>query len=442
MNFYEVCTNFIFNDKKILTLFLSPIEFTNIVFMLFFISSLFQIKKDIKSEFKNIIIFGLIFCINRIFFSRIISGMLYIIEISIILKILKKENIFKIISTICISFLGIDIIHLLFSNLFYNSNGLFEIIKEILSVVVLANIYVICKNFDISINKIKNINKNEILKNIFIITTIVIVLYLQALAFRKINFLESAEFAFLNIITITLFFYVMMSNFAKTRKIRQASVYIDCLEVYNKNLTEMNDNIRGFKHDFNNIVQAINGYIMLEDIKSLKKYFKRLMVECEQIKMTENLSPKIIKDPAIYSLLLRKYSLAQENEIKVNLEIIFDFSKISEHSYDISRILGILLDNAIEASIECEEKEINIQFLTKNNIRYINIENTFNKEKNVDTCKIFEKNFTTKKEHGNTGIGLWEVKKILERNKNLELYTIKKEDFFIQSLEIYENPIG
>ena len=78
MNFYEVCTNFIFNDKKILTLFLSPIEFTNIVFMLFFISSLFQIKKDIKSEFKNIIIFGLIFCINRIFFSRIISGMLYI----------------------------------------------------------------------------------------------------------------------------------------------------------------------------------------------------------------------------------------------------------------------------------------------------------------------------------------------------------------------------
>ena len=58
----------------------------------------------------------------------------------------------------------------------------------------------------------------------------------------------------------------MISNISKTREIRSASVYIDNLEGYNRNLTEMNDSIRGVKHDLNNIVQAINGYIMVNVI--------------------------------------------------------------------------------------------------------------------------------------------------------------------------------
>lgn len=442
MDFYQFCTNFIFNDKKILTLYTSPIEFFNILLMMSFIFLLIQVKVDIKSEIKNIIILSLIFCINRIIFKRFISYFIFIIETLILLKILKKENILNLISQLTISIFLVATIQSFFSNLFYISNNLFEIIKQVLSILIIANIYAISKNFNITINKIKGINKKEFFISTAIGSIIIVTLYLQAITFNKTNFVESMELVVLNIITTALFFYVIMSNFSKTRKIREASVYIDNLEVYNKNLTEVNDSIRGFKHDFNNIVQAMNGYIMLEDIISLKKYFNRLMVECDQIKMVGNLSPQVIQNPAIYSLLLGKYNLAQEMGIKINLEVALDFSKISDYSYDISRILGILLDNAIEACVECEEKIINIRFFEKKNIRCICIENTYDNNKNVDTCKIFEKNFTTKKEGGNQGIGLWEVKKILEKNRRLELYTIKKGEFFIQTLEIYENPIG
>lgn len=442
MDFNQFCTNFIFNDKKLLTIFTSPIEFLNIVLMMLFIFSLFQRKEDIKSEIKNIIILGLIFCIDRIIFNRFISYLIFIPEVVIIFRVQKKENILNLISQLIISIFSVATIQALFSKLFYESNDLFEMAKQVLSVIIIVNIYAINKNFNININKIRNINKKEFLKNTLITSIIVIAVYLQALSLKRSNFIESMEIALLNIITIALFFYVMMSNLSKTRKIREASVYIDSLEVSNKNLTEVNDRIRGFRHDFNNIVQAMNGYIMLEDLKSLKKYFKKLMVECDEIKIVGNLSPQIIQNPAIYSLLLNKYNLAQEFGIKINLEVSFDFSKISDNSYDISRILGILLDNAIEACVECEEKIINVRFLEKRNVRGICIENTYDKKKNVDTCKIFEKNFTTKKECGNQGIGLWEVKKILDKNKKLELYTIKKDNFFIQSLEIYENPIG
>ena len=62
------------------------------------------------------------------------------------------------------------------------------------------------------------------------------------------------------------------------------------------------------------------------------------------------------------------------------------------------------------------------------------IENTY-ADKDVNLEKIFEKSFSTKPH--NTGLGLWEIRKILRRHNNLNLYTTKNEQFFIQQLEIY-----
>ena len=104
--------------------------------------------------------------------------------------------------------------------------------------------------------------------------------------------------------------------------------------------------------------------------------------------------------------------------------------------YEFARILGILLDNAIEASSESEEKIINITFRndTKNNRQLITIENTY-KNKDIDTEKIFEKGVTEKENH--TGLGLWEVRKILNKNNNANLFTSKTDNFFSQQLELY-----
>ena len=100
-----------------------------------------------------------------------------------------------------------------------------------------------------------------------------------------------------------------------------------------------------------------------------------------------------------------------------------------------AKFFGILLDNAIEAAEETEEKVINVvvRESAKNNIQLISIENSYaNKE--IDTEKIFEKNYSTK--HRNSGIGLWEVKNIIAKNKNVTLVTTKDEKLFKQELYI------
>ena len=109
--------------------------------------------------------------------------------------------------------------------------------------------------------------------------------------------------------------------------------------------------------------------------------------------------------------------------------------------YELTRILGILLDNAIEASFECENKLVNITFRKdkKANSNLIIIQNTYaNKDINID--RIFEKGYTSKQDTEDDkahGLGLWEVRKYLKKNTNLDLYTTKNDTFFIQQFEIY-----
>lgn len=208
------------------------------------------------------------------------------------------------------------------------------------------------------------------------------------------------------------------------------------LEKINRNLTEVNDKVRCFRHDFNNIIQAIDGYITLKDMDSLQIYFKSLVKECNYVNSVDFLNNRGKENPAIYSILLSKYRLAEEKNIKMNIEILVDLSKLKCNSYRISRMLGILLDNAIEACIEADEKIINVVFV-KEDIRnrvLIKIENTY-LDKEIDLGKIFEKEYSTKE--GNSGLGLWKVRDILSKDTKLDLFTTKDDYMFKQQLEIY-----
>ncbi len=236
----------------------------------------------------------------------------------------------------------------------------------------------------------------------------------------------------LSVILMNIYFISIKKENIKVKK------DLEIVEEKNRNLVEFADKLRAFKHDFNNILQAIDGYIFLEDINSLQVYFSSLLQECNYVNGIETLNLKIVDNPAIYGILINKYRIAEQNNIKMNIDILANLSKLNEKSYVVSRMLGILLDNALEATKECEEKIINVQFLKEENTnkKLIIIENTY-KNKDIDTTKIFDKNFTTKKEQGNSGLGLWKIKNILSKDSSFELFTSKNENMFKQELAIY-----
>ena len=75
------------------------------------------------------------------------------------------------------------------------------------------------------------------------------------------------------------------------------------VKIYNNNLQSINDNLKCFRHDLNNILQSIGAFIEVEDITSLKKYYKDLLKDSYNISNLDILNPDIVNNPSIYSLL-------------------------------------------------------------------------------------------------------------------------------------------
>ena len=247
-----------------------------------------------------------------------------------------------------------------------------------------------------------------------------------------------SRFIFYDIFTTLVMISLMIYGIYNKRQSILSKMNIAKLEESNKNLLELNDNVRCFKHDFNNIIQAIDGYIVLKDMNALQKYFNKLVKECNHMNIIDILSKQLTDNPAIYGILLNKYKIATENNIQMNIDIFVSLNNFGDKAYTISRMLGILLDNALEATNECENKIINVQFMKEENRNrsLIIVENTY-ENKDIDTNRIFDKHYTTKKDKGNTGLGLWKIRDILRKDTSLDLFTSKDDIMFKQQLEIY-----
>lgn len=238
---------------------------------------------------------------------------------------------------------------------------------------------------------------------------------------------------------ILLIAFLILSIYSFTRMIKLANTRknLESAEEYNKSLEILYDNVKGFKHDFDNIVSTLDGFIENNDISGLRNYFEGVKKDCKITNNLAILNPRIINNPGIYSLLNNKYFKATNLGINFDIDFFLDLNKLNINTYEFSRMLGILIDNGIEEAEKCKEKIIKLSFIreNRNNRSVISIQNTYsNKDVNIE--KIFDKGISGKENH--SGIGLWEVRNYVKKSKNLDLFTSKDDKFFKQELSIYD----
>ena len=432
----EWMTNVICSPLIIVEMYVSMLLFTTIL--------------DIKCTFKQKIIYVLstsIICIITRFlfpspYGTIINIIIYPLFVFFIFKAGLLKSIVAQIIPLVITVLIEPIISKLYL-LFFDFSISVSLITPInrLSVMLLVYlvmilVYLLCKKLNLNISSIDIIDRKS---KILLITNAILGILSIIMQYYLVNFYSDRLPLLITIfstLTLLIYFVISIYSITRTTKLELTKQDLEETRLYNKTLTILHDNIRCFKHDFNNIIQAIGGYIQSEDIEGLKKYYKQILEDCNKENNLAVLSPEVINNPAIYSILASKYHLADSKGITIHFDILLDLNTLNMKIYEFTRILGILLDNAIEASSECDEKIINmvIRDEEKKHRQVLYIENTYS-NKDVDTEKIYEKAFTTKP--NNTGLGLWEVRKILTRNTNLNLFTSKNDEFFSQQLEIY-----
>ena len=407
-----------------------------------FFTNLLKIRPSKKQSYTYILIASLIAIITNLFVKNPFSYLINLISFFIFMHFLFKQNIrnscIAMVSTYISIFISVVLAQTIL-NEFMKINYIDMVTIPLYHIITSLLIYTIFSLVCILLKKRKKIFDylQPSLKVTVIINLIlgISVIFINSYIISIYHFNFSTTVKVIMILSLLVYFVFSMYSI-RTNKLEQTAKDLETEKIYNKTLSILHDNIRCFKHDFNNIVQVIGGYIDLNDMNGLNKYYQSLLKECKLNNNLNLLNPQTINNPSIYSLLNNKYYQALQYGITMNFEIFSDLSTINFNIYEFTRILGILLDNAIEAAKETTEKIIEIQFKSDSKKQLFIIENSC-ADNNISTTKIFEKGYSTKK--NNSGIGLWKVHNILSKNTNIDLFTTVKNNKFKQELSVFYN---
>lgn len=289
--------------------------------------------------------------------------------------------------------------------------------------------------------------------HIFLLSIIIFILiFYNYLSIYSLLGKEDIPLYYMSIITISVFFILFSSityNLVKNTKIKSEvkseNQKLEQQKKYILALEKNNNEIRKFKHDFNNIILGLDGYINNDDFdkEKLKKYFNSTIMNYNNnIELNGIIIAKLnsIKVSSLKSLITNKVLVAQNNTIDVDINIEGEITDFYTDEMQLSRILGILLDNAIEAALEVtDDKKIEMNIIQIDKTTDIQISNTFNNT-GTPITDFNQEGFSTK--GTNRGLGLSSAHEIANK-LNILLNTEIDGNTFIQILTIegglYEN---
>ncbi len=208
---------------------------------------------------------------------------------------------------------------------------------------------------------------------------------------------------------------------------QQNNAYSKQFEIINQS----QENIKMLRHDMKNHITSLQSLIEINDNESALKYLKDIYNYC-------NYPDKYVKsgNSEIDSILNYKINKAARFGINVNT-ILNIPQKLSIQPFDLSVILGNLMDNAIEATLKLDRNRIiNVSVEYERNVLYISISNPY------DGKLLFKNNKlkTTHTDTENHGIGLSSVRKSINKYNGV-LDTHHTDKIFYADVLIY-NPVN
>ena len=436
-------------NEGLLKILSFPIYFLDATVNMLLFTTLLNIKCSKARKIIYVISWGIVGYIIRNFIPDPYGALLNLLVMFLFIKFILKSSWLKALIAEFIVFTIASIFELFMFRFYFlvfnisyeliTAAPLYRLISTSSIYLGIFLLYLIIRYCKFHINIENMTRKNKIL---FFVTVILGILAIGSQIYIMAFYSDKMPIAItiISMLSLLAYFVLSMYSLVGTNKLNTTTQNLEEAQLYNRTLTLLHDGMREFKHDFHNIIQGIGGYIETNNMEGLKKYYSQLVKDCNRVNNLTALNPSIINNPAIYNIMASKYHKADEIGVQINLGVFIDLNEIEKHMkiYEFTRILGILMDNAIEASSECENKIVHVSFRKeeKRNRLVMVIENTY-ANKAIDINRIFDKDFSTKSKKTNSGLGLWEIRQILKKHNNLNLFTAKNDEYFIQQFEIY-----
>lgn len=343
--------------------------------IIFIVSSIFYVGKWMMKLFISVIFYGLLMCVDYCSFlamEHILGDYIIRNDVAQVLLVLLCKTVFFVLILI------VDFIWKKHDDMFYMKNGEWCLVLgfPLLTVMFIVAMLLTYQG-----------EKNSIG---YLVITIGLVI-MNFIIFFLINYISIRE-----------------------RKLSQ----IQLLQERNKErmqaYQEISTNYQEQKriiHDYNNQISCVQGLLNEGKYKEAKTYLTKFSSELQRV--VENVD---VNHPVLNVVLNQKYRQAREKGISI-LFLLNDLSRVWLEEQDIVILLSNLLDNAIEGCEKTEtDKVIRFKLILEPQQMVLSVQNPF-----VENLVILEGDRvkTSKKDTENHGIGLQNVKMVIDKYQGM-----------------------
>lgn len=268
MNTIQKIMNVLMNpNAELIDIISIPCTLIEIIIYVNMCLVLLNIKTDRKHKYLCILTISLFSCINRFFITSPFNVILNILIIIFMYLIFFKAKILEAAIGIGIPFILTALFEMISSQIYtlifnkpyaeFASYPLYSIIFLLIVYTCLFIMLQFFKHFKVNISLFTHLNKKDYISILGTVILGFITVFLQLYITAFYNNILPHFVILLSIACLIAYFFVSIFNIIKTKQLEIANRDINNLQLYNNTLKIMYDNIRAFKHDFNNIMNGI-----------------------------------------------------------------------------------------------------------------------------------------------------------------------------------------
>ena len=212
--------------------------------------------------------------------------------------------------------------------------------------------------------------------------------------------------------------------------------HLDDLEKYSEQVESLYETLRGFRHDYTNVLISLSEAIQMRDIDQIKMIYDTVLKDsASDLKQQKFDLAKLthVTNMPLKSLLSSKLAEAFDKGIHCHVEVEEGVFFADMRALDLITITSILCDDAIEAAVLSETPKLSIAIFKMEGQSVIAVENS-TKEDSIDITPLKKRGFSTK--GTGRGLGLANIEEILFRYDNVSLEAESAQHRFVQLLSV------
>jgi len=273
-------------------------------------------------------------------------------------------------------------------------------------------------------------------KVIFAFFALQILLFISDIVSNYVHFNSFGSIlATIVFICLLLIFFAMNAKKVQVEReiaLNQKKFEQEHLQTYTDEIVALYNEIRGFRHDYAGMLVSMQMAIDSKDLQEIDRIYNQVLVKANQKLRSDKYTYfdlNNIEDSALRSLIAQSIVYARNKDVEFTLEVKDIITRLSIDLLDLVRIMSVLLNNAVEGAAESYSKQMEVAVIKMDLETVIVIQNSC-KYTMTPSEDLFELGFSTKGR--NRGIGLNNVKDILDKYENIILETEMEDSKFRQ----------